>query len=196
MDRNEIISKLYELLGPGAFDRGPTWRGIIEILAEETPRYAFALREDLKNDKRFLPTRAEPKASGWDVRAAMADKQPIIVKPLQHLKIPLGFRSFCPSGWWFELKPRSSTFAKRHLNTLIGTIDETYEGENIFACQYIPEGNIIKPLIINFGDAVGQIIPIRRQEAKIVEWTNEEYNDACKGRAGARGDGGFGSTGR
>lgn len=170
-----------------------------------TPKYSFALREDIKNDKRFLPTRAEPKASGWDVRAAMPDKAPLIIKPFQHVKIPLGLRAFCPDGWWYEIKPRSSTFAKKNLHALYGTIDETYEGELVFACQYIPEFSLGEAwifnmlpsnLTINFGDAIGQIIPIKRQEMEVVESSNEEYDNSCKTRAGARGAGGFGSTGK
>lgn len=173
------------------------------------------MREDLKDDKRFLPTRAESKASGWDVRAAMPDKNPLIIKPFQHIKIPLGFRSFCPDGWWYELKPRSSSFTKKNLHALYGTIDESYEGELLLACQYIPEVDLVwhfhaaqmnlftetdslpinpPPLTINFGDAIGQIIPVERKEITVIEWSNNEYDAACKHRAGERGDKGFGST--
>jgi len=172
------------------------------------PNFAFALREDIKNDKRFLPTRAEPKATGWDVRAAMPDKAPLVIKPFQYVKIPLGFRAFCPDGWWFKLYPRSSSFAKKSLHALYGVIDELFEGEMVFACQYIPEFEIVldatpqeiilfnnaKPLVINWSDAIGQIIPVERQEMKVIEWSNEDYDNACKTRAGARGAGGFGST--
>lgn len=174
------------------------------------PKYGFALREDIKDDKRFLPTRAEPKASGWDVRASFIDRQSLIIKPFQCAKIPLGFRTFCPDGWWFEIKPRSSTFVKKNLHSLYGTIDESYEGEAIFACQYIPEFNIIRrdekseawifgfpmpELTINFGDAIGQIIPIERQEMEVIDWSNEDYDAACKNRGDKRGTNGFGSTG-
>jgi dUTPase len=175
------------------------------------PKYRFALREDLKEEKQFIPTRGEPKATGWDVRAAFLDRKSIIVKPFQKLAIPLGVRGFCPDGWWYEIKPRSSSYVKKHLNALYGTIDETYEGELIFACQYIPEFKLIHPqitmgatfktfeselpdLTINFGDAIAQIIPIRREEMEVEECTNEEYNDDCKTRNGVRKDGGFGST--
>lgn len=183
------------------------------------PIYKFALRKDLKNDKRFLPTKAEPKATGWDVRAAMPDKNPLTIQPFQQVKIPLGIRSFCPEGWWYEIKPRSSTFTKKNLHALYGTVDETYEGELVFACQYIPQLDLIKLLYhdgmaeeailtgifdlakdhtleINFGDAIAQIIPVERKEMEVVEWTNEEYDEHCKTRAGARGAGGFGSTGK
>jgi dUTPase len=162
------------------------------------PQYRFALREDLKDDKRFLPTRAEPKSSGWDVSAAQEDKKIIRLKPFEYAKIPLGFRAFCPEGWWFELKPRSSTFAKKHLGCLYGTIDESYEGFLILACQYLPSRNKFDvwedDLAINFGDPVGQIIPVKRQEMIVESISNEEYDKLCKERGGIRGTGGFGST--
>lgn len=172
-----------------------------------TPKYFFALRDDLKDNKEFLPTRAEGKASGWDVRAAQEDKKPIIIKPFQYVKIPLGFRAFCPDGWWYELRPRSSSFAKKNLQSLYGVIDECYENELVFACQYIPDLNAYKSYLnpnwilgeanileIKFGEAIGQIIPIRRQEMEIAEVSNEQYDNACKNRSGQRGTGGFGSS--
>lgn len=161
------------------------------------PVYRFALREDLKNNKEFMPTRGEPKATGWDVRAAQSDKEPIAFHPFMKYLIPLGFRALCPEGWWFELKPRSSTFGKKALHSLYGTIDETYEGELLFACQFIPSDSLTdhaNPLIINFGDAIGQIIPVRRQEMIVEEASNEEYDNFCKERNAQRGAGGFGST--
>lgn len=168
------------------------------------PIYRFALREDLQDRKEFLPTRVEPKSSGWDVRAAV--KENIVLAPFQKILIPLGFRAFPPNGWWFELKPRSSTFAKKHLHCLYGTIDESYEGELLLACQYIPIIKIspngpyhyiidnIEPLTINAGDAVGQIIPVKRQEMVIQEVSNEEFAELCQERNGQRGAGGFGSS--
>lgn len=168
----------------------------------DTPVFKFALREDLVNEKQFLPTRVEPKSSGWDVRAAV--KENIVLYPFQRVLIPLGFRAFPPDGWWFELKPRSSTFAKKHLHCLYGTIDESYEGELLLACQYIPHITI-SPLgmdyllehmsiTINTGDAIGQIIPVKRKEMVIQEVSNEEYATLCQERNGQRGAGGFGSS--
>lgn len=176
------------------------------------PKYKFALREDLKDNKEFLPTKAEPKATGWDVRSS----DDLIIEPFEYVKIRLGFRAFCPEGWWFELKPRSSSFTKKSLHALYGTIDETYEGEAIFACQYIPQlsfknfegpmdwGRIpewwaptkLCSLQINFGDAIGQIIPIKRQEMQVIEASNAEIEEDYKNRDAIRGSGGFGSTGK
>lgn len=160
------------------------------------PTYKFALREDLKDKPEFLPTRGEPLATGWDVKCAEPDG--LSLEPGQKVKIRLGFRGFCPPGWWYELKPRSSTFGKKDLNCLYGTIDESYEGELLLACQYIPESKInaacILRLKIEFGEAIGQIIPVRRQEMTIEQVSNEEYDRLCAERNAARGAGGFGST--
>lgn len=175
----------------------------------EKPTFQFALREDIKDEKQFLPSRAEPKATGWDVRAAFPDRKSVVLRPFQKFAIPLGFKAFCPDGWWYELKPRSSTYAKKHLNCLYGTIDETYEGELIFACQYIPPMHDFTGLFttehfmnwflrnsiqIDFGDAIGQIIPRLRQEMEVMEISNEQYKTNTDQRNSVRRDGGFGST--
>src|SRR5579885_1516749 len=103
----------------------------------EIPVFKFALMDRVKDDKRFLPKQAESKATGYDVRACMEDKKPLTIRPGQYVKIPLGVRAFVPEGYWYELKPRSSSFAKKHLHALYGTIDETYALELVFAAQYI-----------------------------------------------------------
>lgn len=170
----------------------------------DIPVYKFAVRPDLvKSDISFLPTRATPLSAGWDVRAAIKEVgNKLIIKPGQYVKIPLGFRTFCPDGWWYELKPRSSTFGKKSLHSLYGTIDEDYEGELIFAAQYRPDKDydyietILTPrnLIIEFGEAIGQIIPVKRQEMIVESISNEEYDRLCAERNAQRGAGGFGST--
>lgn len=185
------------------------------------PIYKFCLREDLKNDKQFLPTKGEPLSTGYDVRAAFKDKGSITLKPFEKAQIPLGFRAFCPPGYWYRLAPRSSSFWKKHLNCLYGTIDETYENELVLAVQYLPPLNLDQKdslsfeehgytykkideikwdssfnqtLTINFGDAVGQIIPFKRQEMVVEEVSEDQYNNLCQQRNGQRGTGGFGST--
>lgn len=190
------------------------------------PIFKFALRDDIKDDKRFMPTRAHDTDTGWDVRACQSDKQPIVLKPFQQIKIPLGFRSIPEKGWWYKVVPRSSTFLKKNLHALYGVADFGWRGESCFVCQYIPELNInsemelkwqfyhhnnwygiksedfnistnfeAKPLVINFGDAIGQIIPVRREEMEVVEISNADFDQFCNEENGTRGTGGFGSTG-
>jgi dUTPase len=184
----------------------------MERKMKEIPNFKFAIREDLQDTGAlFVPTRGTPQSTGWDVKAAFKDRQSINVSAGQHVKIPLGFRTFAPEGWWYELKPRSSTFAKKNLHALYGTIDEDYEGELIFACQYIPDLVIqsfgddsyssimrvkrdLELITINFGDAIGQIIPVKRLDMNTEVISNEEYKKLCQTRSGSRGAGGFGST--
>lgn len=145
----------------------------------------------------FLPTRADADATGWDVRCATPGG--IDLKPQCYIKIPLGFRTLSPKGWWLKLVPRSSTFIKRHINSLYGTIDETYEGQMFFCGQYIPDSctiisghNFGK---VEFGDRIGQIIPVKRQEMAIEGISNKEFERLASERSASRGAGGFGSSG-
>jgi len=175
----------------------------------ETPTFSFALREDLKDKTEYLPSKTEPLATGWDVRCAEDSDQ--IIFPNYYIKIRLGFRVFAPHGWWLELRPRSSSFAKKSLHALYGVIDEAYENEVIFAAQYIPADeeiindisynkhirNDFRPntLRIKPGERIGQILPVRRQEMQVNHLSNEEFDNLCKQRNAQRGTGGFGSSG-
>lgn len=174
----------------------------LELEASNIPDFKFCLTESSKQDKQFLPLRAEAKASGWDVRCA----QNLELIPGKYYKIPLGIKTFSPDGWWLELKPRSSTFGKKFIHCLYGTIDESYEGELIFACTYLPSEFLqlhyinncpsqnYDTLKLSFGEAIGQIIPVKRQEMTVTEVVEEEFKALCSKRNASRGTGGFGST--
>lgn len=163
-------------------------------MQQQIPEFLFALREDLKDNTEFLPTKAEELSSGYDVRAAQIDRKDLILKPGQYFKLQLGFKSFCPPGWYYLLHPRSSSFVKKYMHNLVGIIDESWEHETLIAGQYIPDSSSMgKELIIKFGDRIGQIIPTKRQDMEIKLVTNEEYNDLCRKRNSLR-KGGFGST--
>jgi dUTP pyrophosphatase len=163
----------------------------LEKFLSQGPTFKFALKEGLSDI--YLPTRGTDKATGWDVKST----DNVTIEPFEYVKIPLGFRMFTPPGWWMELRPRSSSFAKKNLHALYGVIDEDYEGQCIFAAQYIPNKNFgtLTPLQIQEGEAVGQMVPVRRLEITVERITNEEYEKICKERNASRGSGGFGSTG-
>jgi dUTP pyrophosphatase len=164
-----------------------TTRGIME---DKIPTFKFAIKEGLSDI--YLPKRGTDKATGWDVRST--DK--LLIYPGEYVKISLGFRLFCPVGWWMELRPRSSSFAKKSLHALYGVIDEDYEGHLVFAAHYLPSEMSLGNLEIQEGEAIGQIIPVRREEMIVERVTNEEYEKLCKERSASRGSGGFGSTSR
>lgn len=167
------------------------------------PEFRFLLTPDARGDKKFLPTRAEPTATGWDVRACLP-AGPLTLRPTQTALIPLGFKVFCPEGWWFEIRPRSSSFAKKNLASLYGIVDQDYHGDVKFACQFTPDfGQMpgwssgawdMARRTIEDGEALGQIVPVRRQEMTVSEVNAEEYERLCSERGGARKGGGFGST--
>jgi len=83
------------------------------------------------------------------------------------------------------------------MHALIGIIDEHYPNELIFAGQYLPyvDKNLDKDydLLIKFGEAIGQIIPVKRVEMVREETTNEEMDRLLASRESMR-IGGFGST--
>ncbi len=169
----------------------------------EIPTFQFAIREDLlqmepdREISSFLPARATDRATGWDVKAATHNGFKLVIRPGSYIKIPLGFRVLPPAGWWLELRPRSSSFTKKQLHCLYGVIDEDYQAECIFACQYLPDiKSLGNDLIIDFGEKIGQIIPVRRQEMLVEQITNPVCDRKYEERNAQRGTGGFGSTGK
>lgn len=159
-------------------------------MKDNIPTFKFALRESLKDKLEYLPTKADPESTGWDVRAAI--DSPVTLSYGEYFRIPLGFRCIPESGWWYAIHPRSSTFAKKSIHGLIGIIDETYPLECMFAGQFLPTDKSLT-LTINPGEGIGQIIPYKRQEMVVENITNDEFDGLCEKRAAIR-TGGFGST--
>lgn len=158
-------------------------------MSDEIPVFKFLTEE---SQDIFLPSKTHESDTGWDVRSRSKE---IVLRAGQYAKIPLGFRVFAPEGWWLELRPRSSSFAKKQLHALYGVIDESYENELVFACQFLPDINAMgQDLVIKSGEAIGQIIPVKRQNMIVEQVSKEEYAKLTKQRNSARGTGGFGST--
>ena len=162
-------------------------KAMIEML---TPKFKFALREDLKDMKQFLPTRTTDRSSGWDISCAWDDHKDHTVQPGEFVKIPLGIRCIPDEGYWYEVKPRSSTFVKKHLHALYGTVDNDYRDQLYFCAQYMGT----EPITLEFGSRIGQIIPVKLQEMTVEEISNADYDKFCKDEVNER-KGGFGSSG-
>lgn len=168
----------------------------------EVPEFKFALREDLKDEKQFLPTRATELSSGYDVRAAFENKQDLLIKCGEYVKIPLGIRAAAPKGWWLQLHPRSSTFAKKNLHSLIGIIDYDYTGQIFFAAQLVCDNSKISSsdtLTIKYGEQIGQLLPMKLETMKVSEMSNEDFDKLSQERQQFTSrkigeEGGFGST--
>lgn len=133
-----------------------------------------------------LPAYETGQAAGMDLRAAVPDDEPFVLRPGSRHPIPTGLAFALPAGFEGQVRPRSG-LAARHgvtcLNTP-GTIDADYRGE-------------VKVILINLGE---EDFVIRRGEriaqlviAPVVQavWSEVTSLDET-----ARGAGGFGSTGR
>ena len=160
------------------------------------PEFKFALREDLKDtNDLFLPKRATTHSVGFDVKACQKDRKDLILRAGRFFRIPLGFRAFCPDGWHYELHPRSSSFMKKYMHTLIGIIDTDFFHEVCLIGQYLPDvSSLSSDLVVKFGDPIAQIIPIKTKLINVNSISNDDYDNLCKNRTTNR-TGGVGSTG-
>lgn len=135
-----------------------------------------------------LPAYETAGAAGADLRAnfAQADRGGVTVEPSARVLVPTGLRLAIPEGYEVQLRPRSG-LALKHGITLPnspGTIDSDYRG---------PLGVIV----MNAGDAPFHIehgMRIAQMVVAPVVQAQFELMDQLEGTA--RGDGGFGSTGR
>lgn len=167
----------------------------MSIKDQVLPVFKFALREDLNYEAKFLPRRTTPVSTGWDVVCAQEDRKPIILRPGQYVKIPLGFRTIAPQGWWLKLEPRSSTFVKKSLHCLCGVIDQDYRGYMFQVGQYLSDVNALgKDLVLEFGEPIGQLIPYRLEEMGVEQLSNKEFDEFCQNEKSMRNVEGFGAT--
>lgn len=131
-----------------------------------------------------LPTAATAGAAGLDLCAAIEADLPI--PPGGRALVPTGFAIAVPEGFEAQVRARSG-LALRHgllLPNAPGTIDSDYRGE-------------VKVILLNAGDAP---VTIRRGDriAQLVfaPVAKVTWDEAQRLPDTARGDGGFGHTGR
>jgi len=132
-----------------------------------------------------LPAYETGQAAGMDLRAAVPEDAPIVLRPGSRIAVPTGLAIALPEGFEGQVRPRSG-LALRHgitqLNTP-GTIDADYRGEVMVILVNLGE----EDFTIRRGDRIAQLVIAPVVQAA---WTETESLDAT-----ARGAGGFGSTG-
>ena len=139
--------------------------------------------ERLENNK-ILPEYKTEGAAGMDLCAAI-DK-PVLLKPLERKLIPTGLKIELEHGYEAQIRPRSGLSIKHGITLIncVGTIDEDYRGE---VC--VPLVNISdKEYTIEPDERIAQMVIAKVEQAKIEVVT--ELTET------ARGEGGFGSTGK
>lgn len=95
---------------------------------------------------------------GYDLKAWIENDDEFIVNPQKMVNIRTGVYFKLPRGYWGDIRPRSSTFAKRKLFVMGGTIDEGYTGEiSIFIWN-----PTLEPHPIKNGDRLAQLVIVPR----------------------------------
>ena len=135
-----------------------------------------------------LPSYATAGAAGADLRAnfSKGDRGGLVLEAGARILVPTGLRLEIPQRYEVQIRPRSG-LALKHGITLPnspGTIDSDYRG---------PLGVILlnagrAPFTVNHGDRIAQMVvaPVVQARFELVRELGET----------ARGEGGFGSTGR
>ncbi len=126
-----------------------------------------------------------PGAAGMDLRAAVDEDLPVVIKPRERMLIPTGIAIALPDGFEGQVRPRSGLAWKQGLTVLNapGTIDADYRGE--IKVILINLGK--DPVVIKRGDRIAQLV--------IAPVVQAELMSATVLPSTARGSGGFGSTG-
>ena len=132
-----------------------------------------------------LPAYETSGAAGMDLRAAVAQDVPIILRPGARTMAPTGLCIALPQGFEAQIRPRSGLAAKAGVTCLNspGTIDSDYRGE----IKVILINLGADDFIIRRGDRVAQMVIAPVVQAS---WAEVESLDET-----TRGAGGFGSTG-
>lgn len=132
----------------------------------------------------MVPTRGSANAAGYDLYACT--ERDIIIKPHQNVKIGTGLAIAVPDGYFGAIFARSGLAAKQSLRpaNCVGVADSDYRGEYIVALHNDSE----ETKIIKNGDRIAQLV--------IMPFLSAEFTVCDELDDTARGDGGFGSTGK
>lgn len=132
-----------------------------------------------------LPAYATPGSAGLDLRACL--DAPLVLEPGQSQLIPTGLAIHIGDpGLAAMLLPRSGLGAKHGivLGNLVGLIDSDYQGPLMVSCW-------------NRGSATFTVQPMERiAQMVIVPVVQARFERVDEFDASARGEGGFGSTGK
>ena len=132
-----------------------------------------------------LPAYETAQAAGMDLRAAVPEDTPLVLRPGDRYAVSTGLAFALPQGFEGQVRPRSGLAFKSGITCLNspGTIDADYRGEvKVILINHGPEDFVIRR-----GDRIAQLVI-----APVVQgdWLEVESLDDT-----ARGVGGFGSTG-
>lgn len=133
-----------------------------------------------------LPAYASAGAAGLDLRAAVAEGEPLTLAPGARALVPTGVAIALPADHEAQVRPRSGLALKHGVTCLNapGTIDADYRGE--IGVILVNHGG--EPFTVRRGERIAQLVV-----APVVRVTLSP-SDGLDGTA--RGPHGFGSSGR
>ncbi|MBX9710719.1 MAG: dUTP diphosphatase [Xanthobacteraceae bacterium] len=133
-----------------------------------------------------LPAYQSALAAGLDLLAAIPEDKPLVLAPGTYTLVQTGLAIALPPGFEAQVRPRSGLAARHGITVLNapGTVDADYRGE-IFV-PLINHG--ASAFTIRRGERIAQMVIARVAQAELIAVTALTPT--------ARGDGGFGSTGR
>ncbi|NWU43579.1 DUT protein, partial [Hylia prasina] len=138
------------------------------------------LRFTKLSENAFAPSRASPRAAGYDLHSAYD----CVIPPKEKAVIKTDIQIALPAGCYGRIAPRSGLAAKHFIDVGAGVIDEDYRGNvGVVLFNFGKETFEVKK-----GDRIAQLICERvcYPELEEVEALDETE----------RGEGGFGSTGK
>ncbi|HYD12199.1 MAG TPA: dUTP diphosphatase [Allosphingosinicella sp.] len=127
-----------------------------------------------------MPAYGSEHAVGLDAIAA----EDVTLPPGARHPVKTGIALAIPHGYEVQVRSRSGTAVRNGITCLTGTIDADYRGEIMVVLVNLGQ----EPFEIRRGDRIAQLVPAPVLRAAFVE---VEALDET-----ARGEGGFGSTGR
>jgi len=132
-----------------------------------------------------LPAYETAGAAGADLRAAVPEAAPVVLRPGERAMVPTGLAIALPPGWEAQVRARSGLAARFGIGLVNapGTIDADYRGE----VKVILINHGADEFVIRRGDRIAQIVVAPVHQAVFAE--TGALDDT------ARGAGGFGSTG-
>ena len=135
-------------------------------------------------DSAKLPERGSVSAAGYDLFADVAEDTTI--QPHETKMIGTGLAMEIPEGYFGGIFARSGLSAKEGLRpaNCVGVVDSDYRGE-------------IKVALHNDGEQARVITPAEKiAQLVVVPFLSVDFNEVSNLSDTARGEGGFGSTGK
>ena len=136
------------------------------------------------NDSAKLPERGSVSAAGYDLFADVAEE--VTIAPHETKMIGTGLAMEIPEGYFGGIFARSGLSAKEGLRpaNCVGVVDSDYRGE-------------IKVALHNDGEQARVITPAEKiAQLVVVPFLSVDFNEVSNLSDTARGEGGFGSTGK